>query len=637
MAFIWTNDPNIPVFIPPPVLGPTEVSTEVHVVANTVNVSPLLCTLSYNTHNIGYDVVCAYPRLNVHDLHVTHLNADNLTVNFNATINTANIGAATINTANIVNATIANGQMGINPTANLQIATKEYVDALIANSVPLGGNLQLLIQAAGDLLVGVSDNTAERLPVGTTEKQVLAVGGSGNTGLHWVGPQGSSSSHRGLEIGTHWETALKNTQIQLVTVDEIVMDDGERIASGWNGLIADLSSNVATSGPGYLDTGVRLPNTCYEVYAIRSSTSGDQALLLHQALDRKPDVHLPCPATGSRNLYYSYGLNQSVSINVAQKFIANKSGPFVGIDLTLGRTGTPVGNVWVTLEDNDATDNASGVVLATSRKFSAGRMGAQISDQVRVRFPFDTSANVVMGNTYWAVAHADYTQGNSQTNLNHLKVFGDSGLAYALGAAKFFNANTNGWAMVNSAATIDGISGPSNFYIRTFIEANSTPVAMPAGYDQRCLLSYCSTNIRTTLREYHQREYKMAMPFHYTWCYRGSGGLFSSPADNPGANNSPVVAYSEVIHMGEMVPPVPCIVWIGKYTGLAGAATLGVGNLSATNLPVQLPVEENGSLSTTIAQNQIGFVGPIFVEFNAHINHSGGSTFGALHIAEIEF
>jgi len=637
MAFIWTNDPNIPVFIPPPALGPTEVSTEVHVVANTVNVSPLLCTLSYNTHNIGYDVVCAYPALNVHDLHVTHLNADNLTVKFNATINTANIGSATINTANIVSATIANGIMGVNPTSNLQIATREYVDALMANSVPLGGNLQLLIQAAGDLLVGVSDNTAERLPVGTTEKQVLAAGGSGNTGLHWVGPQGSTSSHRGLVIGTHWDSVLKNTQIQLISTDEIIMDDGERISAGWAGMLADITSNVATSGPGYLDTGVVLPNTCYEVYAIRNSTTGSQALLLHRALDRNPDVHFPALAALSKNLFYSYGLNQSVSINVAQKFVSNKSGPFVGIDITIGRVGFPVGNVWVTLEDNNATNNASGIVLATSRKFPAGRVGDLVNDQVRMRFPFDTSANVVVGNTYWAVVHADYTQGNSQTNLHHLKLFGDSTTVYALGAAKFFNANTNGWAMVNSAASIDGGAGPSNFYFRTFVEANSTAVVMPTGYDQRCLLSYCSTNIRTTLREYHQREYKMSMPYHYTWCYHHNGGLNSSPADNPGANNSPVVAFSEAIHMGEMVPPVPCVVWISKYTGLGGAASTGVGDLSVTNLPVQLPYEGQGSLSLTIGGNQIGFVGPILIEFNAHINHSGGSTFGALNVATVEF
>jgi hypothetical protein len=637
MAFVWTNNPNIPEFIPPPVLGPTEVSTEVHVVANTVNVSPLLCTLSYNTHNIGYDVVCAYPTLNVRDLHVTHLNADNITVHFNTTINTAYIGIASINTANIINATIANGVMGVHPTSNLQIATKEYVDALAANSVPLGGNLQLLIVAAGDLLVGVSDNTAERLPVGTTEAQVLAVGVGGNTGVHWVGPQGSTTTHRGLVIGTHWETGLKNTRIQLVTTDEIIMDDGERVSGGWTGLVADISSNVATSGPGYLDTGVVLPNTCYEVYAIRNSTTGDQALLLHRALDRNPDVHFPATTGASKNLFYSYGLNQSVSINVAQKFIANKSGPFTGIDLTLGRTGTPVGNVWVTLQDNSVTNNASGIVLATSRKFPAGRIGALVSDQVRARFPFDTTANVVAGNTYWAVVHADYTQGNSQTNLNHLKIFGDSATAYALGAAKFFNANTNGWAMANSAAAVDGALGPSNFYFRTFIEANSTSVLMPTGYNQRCLLSYCSTNIRTTLREYHQREYKMSMPFHYTWCYRNSGGLFATAADNPGANNSPVVGFSEVIHMGEMVPPVPCVVWISKYTSLSAAATTGIGDLTVTDLPAQLPYEGDGSLSTTIASSQVGFIGPLLVEHGAHINHSGGATFGVLHVAAVEF
>lgn len=637
MAFVWNTDPNIPVITPSPVLGPNEVSTQVHVVANTVNVSPILCTLSYNTHNIGYDVICALPSLNVHDLHVSHLNADNVTVHFNAAINTATIGVATINTANIVNATIANGVMGVNPTSNSQIATREYVDAVMANSTPLGGNLQLLIQAAGDLLVGVSDNTAERLPVGTIDRQVLAVGGSGNTGVHWVGPQGSTSSHRGLLIGTNWDDALKNTQIYLISTDEIVMDDGERVSSGWNGLTASITSNVATSGIGYLDTGVVLPNTCYEVYAVRNSGTGDQGLLLHRAKDINPDTHLPCVVNFLKSLNQNQGTSSANNTLVAQKFFAHKNGPFVGIDLSLTRVGTPIGNVWVTLEGNDANNNASGVILATSRKVSTARIGALASDPIRVRFPFDASANVVAGNAYWAVVRGDYSHGSLE-NLNYLRVAGDSTLPYAIGTAKFFNANTNGWALANSALAADVPAGPTNLYFRTFIEANDSPVLMPTGYDQKCLLSYCSTNIRTTLREYHQREYKMVMAFHYTWCYHHNGGLFASKADSPGANNSTVVAFSEPIHMGEFVPPVPCLVWVYRYSGLGVAASLPMGDLSVTELPAQPLVSEvRGSLYATISGSQQLFIGPLFVEYNALVQHSGGATFGNSYIAEIEF
>jgi hypothetical protein len=638
MPFVWVNDPRIPEAVEAPVIGPTEVSTEVHVVANTVNVSPILGTVSYNTRNVGYDVLYTLPSLNVHDLHVTHLEADNVQVHLNASINTATINVATINTANIVSATIANGVMGVNPSSNDQIATKEYVDALAANSTPTGGNLQLLILAAGDLLVGVSDNTAERFPVGTIDKQVLmAESSSGNTGMRWTGPIGSTSSHRGMVIGTNWAGGSRNSQIVLLQTDEIVMDDGQRISTGWNGLVADTS----LSGAGGIDTGTILPNTCYEIYAIRNSSSGAQALLLHRAKDTRVDIHYAPTAAVSRSINFVYGATQSVTINVAQKFIAQSNGPFLGIDLTIGRTGAPVGNLWVTLETNDATNNASGTILATSRRVSAGRIGNLTSDSVRTRFPFDTTANVTSNTTYWAVVHADYTQGNVQTNINYIKIFGDSAtpsFPYANGVCKFFNANTNGWALSNSSAAIDSAQGPSNLYFRTFVEANSTPVTMPTGYDQKCLVSYCSTTFHSTLREYHQREYKMSMSYHYEWMYYQNGGSNALRAESPGANNSAQVAFPEPIHMGEYVPPVPCLVWIYKLSALSGAAALGHGNLGCTDLPVPTLVSESsGSLTATIGPGEPKALGPILVEFNAHVNHGGGTTLGELYIAGIEF
>lgn len=643
MPFVWTTNPNLPPVTPAPVIGPTEVSTEVGLVANTVNVSPIFGQLSYNTNNIGYDVTYVLPTLNVKDLHVDHLESNNVHVNFNATINTANIGTASINTANILNATIANGRMGINPTSNLQIATKEYVDLLAANSVPLGGNLQLLIQAAGDLLVGVSDNTAERLPIGTNS-QVLTAGGVGNTGVHWSGPFGSTTSHKGLSIGTNWSGAFKNTEVTITSVDEIVMDDGTRVSGGWSGLKANILSNVATSGVGYLDTGVVQPNTCYEVYAIRSSSNGAQGLLLHRAKDYSVDVHYVPSGTASRIINFNNGVGQSLCLNVAQRFVAHQSGPFVGIDLTIGRLGLPRGNVWVTLEDNLANNNASGIILATSRKLPANAMGDLVATPPRIRFPFDVTANVVQGNVYWAVIRTDYLQGNIQTNLNSLRVYGDSSiptLPYADGPAKFFNANTNGWALCNSAAAIDGQSGgsgPSNLYHRTFIEANNSAVTMPTGYDQKCLLSYCSTTKRSTLREYHQRGYRMSMSFHYTWNFINRGGLQGGQGtDLSTANNTAAgIQASEPVHLGAFVPPVPCFLWIYHYSGLSGSAIVGGGGLNCTYLPVQLFRELDGGYSVLNNAGSSGVFGPFLSEFSVMYTMSGG-TFSNLYVAAIEF
>jgi hypothetical protein len=266
------------------------------------------------------------------------------------------------------------------------------------------------------------------------------------------------------------------------------------------------------------------------------------------------------------------------------------------------------------------------------------------SDICRIRFPFDTSANVISGNAYWAVIRTDYTRGDSQTNLNYLQLFGDPAtvlLPYPDGPAKFFNANTGGWALSNSTNTIDqqlGGTGASNFYLRTFIEANDSPVVMPTGYDQKCLLSYASTTKRGFFREYHQRGYRMSMAFHYTWSYYNNGGLVGAQGtDMSAANNVLAVAYSSAINMGCFVPPVPCLVWIYKYTGINGSHMAGAGSISCLKWPVQLFDETNNGLSLTNGPGAWVVMGPILVEFGCHTDHSAGSTFGNLYLAGIEF
>jgi hypothetical protein len=439
-----------------------------------------------------------------------------------------------------------------------------------------------------------------------------------------------------MVIGTSFNGGLGNSQIVLISADEIVMDDGQRVTTGWANLVAD----TAVSGAGGIDTGTVLANTCYEVYAIRNSGTGAQSLLLHRAKDTKVDVYYAPLAVSSRVINHNYGVNKSVTVNIAQSFLTQSNGTFMGIDLAISRTGAPVGNLWVTLEANAADGNASGVPLATSRRVAAGRIGNLVATTIRTRFPFDTTANVVSNTLYWAVVHADYTQGDSQLNNNFINLFGDGpnpALNYPQGRGKFFNANTNGWAVSNSAAGIDGNQGPSNFYFRTFMEANSTAVVMPSGYDQKCLVSYCSTTHRLSLREYHQRDYKMAMTYHYTWMYYQNGGSNAPRAESPGANNAPQLAIPEPVHMAEYAPPIPCLLWVYKLSSLGGSGVLSHGNLGCTELPVQpLVSESSGALSYTIGASEPKALGPILVEFNAHNNHGGGSATGELYVAAIE-
>jgi hypothetical protein len=70
MPFIWNSSPNIPAANLPQPTGPTQISTEAHVVANTVEAGG---TLLYNTAAVGFDVIYEVPTLNVGNLSVANL------------------------------------------------------------------------------------------------------------------------------------------------------------------------------------------------------------------------------------------------------------------------------------------------------------------------------------------------------------------------------------------------------------------------------------------------------------------------------------------------------------------------------------------------------------------------------------
>lgn len=650
MPFIWSSNPNIPIAVPAPVIGPDEISYDVHVVANTVNVHGLVVgTLSYNTANEGYDVIYELPSLNVRTLRAQTLTATRATIN-TATINTATINTATINTANISTATIANGIMGVHPVQNLQIATKEFVDSLVANSVPLGGNIQLLIIAAGDLLVGVSDNTAERLPVGTNNGSVLVVGGSGNTGLRWTTrAPGATQTHRGLFIGTNYDEFLRNNQVQLVTVDEITMDDGVRVSTGWANLTASITSNVATSGVGYLDTGVAEANTCYEVWAIRNSSNGAQGLVLHKTLDRHVDATIDTTVTAAtaRKIRFEHGLSLISCVNVAQSFLATKSGPLTGIDVSMSRTGSPVGNVWVTIEANTALGNASGIPLATSRYMDVARLPTD--SQPRIRFVFDTTANVVSGNSYWAVIDADYPTAHLGVNENYIQVFGtlasDTPPGYLDGRAKNFTSNTNTWVIANSSQFSP--VGPSDLYFRTFVEANNTDLLMPTGYDQKCLLSYTFTDNFTKTREYRQRGHKMSMTYFHRWVfvYNGGTGIAQPGAGSNNPSGTLIDTKLQVINLEGYVPPIPCLLTILHY-GAATTSVLAFGQLSSTDMTTigaggtPSVVESIGAVMANVASTGDGPhpVGPVLIEQQAFLARMQvAASTGQLYVSQLEF
>jgi hypothetical protein len=543
MPFIWNTNPNPPPQVPPFVIGSDEITYKAHVVANAVNAGG---ELSYNTPNVGFDIVYELDSLNVRNLRVTTLNGSQLTIN-TATINTASINRATINTANFTNVFIQYGFMGGDPTSNLQIATKHYVDIQSAN-VPAGGSdLQNIINARGDLLVGIAANTAARLPVGSNG-QILIADSTSNTGLRWATVAGLTSFNN-LWIQTHYNLAVKNHQVLLRQADEIIMNDGSRVA-GWSNLVAD----ITVSGAGGLDIGVEEPSHWYEVYALHDSSNDVVSLVLHRAPETLLDQSLVTTTDNGRNVRNAAGGESKI----AQSFVPLVAGPLTSVEVEVSRVGSPTGLIWVTLETDDANNVGfpSGNVLATSRVMDVARLP---TDKARMRFLFDTNTSVSLSTTYHLVYQGDYTV----SGVNYTTIWGIAAGGYTNGRANEFRIPTSTWRRCTDSG------GPADLWFKTFVKGTpATEVVLPVNYDQWCHISYVYNNSAGHFKPYVQKNRKIVASVSSDWrAFTAVTGLI------------------EAVDLGTFVPPVPCAVQFYLWTAHASPNVPSpIGGVSSTDM-----------------------------------------------------
>lgn len=467
--------------------------------------------------------------------------------------NVANLISVNISSANITTGTIS---VAANPTANLQVATKNYVDT------GAGANLvnKLSFNAKGDIIVGSGANTFATLNVGANGLVVVADSNQVN-GVRYA-PR-SSQQFRGLTMGTSLaDKSANGTQLVIYNLDEASMDDGEVVASWPVPSTVDISSNGAA---GFLDTGVVLANTWYEVYAIRKRSDGTKNFLIHRAKDRKPDQNTSNAILWPTGVaIQSVGANNTTSSNVrlAQSFTPNVAGRLTSIEIRAFKTGaTANGNVWLTLEGNTAA-SPNGTTLATSRKMDIIRL--QVTNQQNLRFVFDNTAVVNVGTSYFWVFNTD-------TQQQPAAAFLGPNVVYSL-ANTALNANGVNEGVpkgYNGASWVDLRPGVGTFIYKTYVEANDTPVTMPTGYDQKCLIGYTSTNANTRLKEFIQKDRTVTTYFSSDWA--------STPQFQ--------TTTSEVLELLNVVPPVPVLV--GFSCGFAGGSPLiySLGRFHALDLP----------------------------------------------------
>jgi hypothetical protein len=526
-----------------------------------------ITTLTVGTQNIS---VANVTLLTVPTLNSSQANLTNETVGrsnvSSANITSANITTLFANVANIVSGNIAVANITTlaslttitsNPTANLGLATKNYVD------LGAGANLvnKLSFGAKGDLIVGSGANTYATLNSGTNGQMVIVDTNQTNN-LRYTNR--STQLFRGLTMGTSLADKVANgTQVVVYSLSEAVMDDGEVVAS-WT---TPAAIDIAVSGAGGLDGGTANANSWYEVYAIRKRSDGTKNFIFHRALTRFADQNVfssfyPYTATTG------YGLDNSGNTTnytrFAQSFTPNVSGQLTSIEIRAFKTGTPGGNIWLTLEGNTA-GSPNSTTLATSRKMDVSRL--QITNTQNLKFIFDTTATVNVATSYFWTVNMD----NAASATQFVNV------AFSAANTDLAANGVNRGLPYGFAGSWQQLTSVGTFLYKTHVESNNNPVTLPAGYDQKCLISYAATDVNNKIKEYHQKDRTIMTYFTSQWA--------SFPTI------APVATGADIMDLQVVVPPITCMVSFLIF-GTSVAQSCVIARVHALDLPAPSAIAE---------------------------------------------
>lgn len=328
-----------------------------------------------------------------------------------------------------------------------------------ANAVTLDGNASETLDGATTATLTAQYDSATFVCDGTNWQKVASTLAPLDEGL--------SQTFRGLTLRTHPDADVAAYKVFLDHADEIVMNDGTRVAD-WDNLVADITA----SGAGGLDTGSEGSSRWYEIHAIRKSSDGTKNLLLHRAKDYLLDESY----TTSNNV--SNLRSSSSNVKVGQTFDTDVTGPFEIADFKINRNGSPSGRVWASIY---ATSGGlpTGSALKTSDKIDASLVST--SAQV-IRFPFRDPQTLTAGTTYAVVLEGDY----AVDGANYLQIAYDTTGTYSAGAHYIYNGSA--WS-----------AGGGDLWFNVYVTQNDTAVTMPSGYDQRALIGYVYNNSSSNL------------------------------------------------------------------------------------------------------------------------------------------
>lgn len=266
----------------------------------------------------------------------------------------------------------------------------------------------------------------------------------------------------GLILRTHHDDGYAPTpRLALLKADEITMEDGT-IVRNWPLIVAD-GRDVGLNG---LDAGAVVGDNWYEVYAIRNSSNDSRGLVLHRRKRYELDQQ---QGAGVGTI----GLRSSSSTQrVAQSFRPAMTGKIEILDVPLRKSGNPGGYLWYTIEADNG-GQPSGVPLATSDRLVPAGFPAVAIPAFNIRVIFRAPAVLSAGLVYWIVMHGE----NAPDGANFAEWYRGIGDVYSNG----------------HAATYDGSSwtdAGTDFTFKTYSTQYETPVVMPSGFDQKCLIGF---------------------------------------------------------------------------------------------------------------------------------------------------
>lgn len=402
-------------------------------------------------------------------------------------------------------------------------------------------------------IVSVTNRSTDTLTIARAQENTSASGKDtagktyrmslGITKAMWEDLRVVKGMHDGIVLQTNRNASLATSQVELVTCNYIVMDDGVALRND-NNEWAGKTANIALSGAGGLDAGTEEGAAWYEVLAI-AKEDGTRDLMLHRSKEWLTDDFNTSGEDASQNIR-STSSNQSVS----QGFMTFDSGRLLAVRVKVKKVGSPTGQITCTVYANSA--GVPGSLLLTAYTLDVSRLPTTASNIVFL-FPLTASPlssatqyHLVLSGT-WAINGTDYVE---------WRMDGSAG-TYANGAKALFNGTS--WSVDTDDDMIFSL------YVEKYVSA----ATLPTDYTKQCLLG---------------------------WVYNDGGSDFipfiqhgrTRRTANISTDNSRLFTLTGGIDhadMEYMTPPlVACTVEIGVGGTGTQAAVLAVGDARATDI-----------------------------------------------------